>query len=153
MRLTVRNADAGQLKDIVRMLAEDPLGHQRERFEVPLPAAYASAFDAIAEDPNNELIVAVARERLAGFLQLTFLPNLTYCGRWRAQIEGVRVARDFRSQGVGRQLFEHAIGRARDRDCHLVQLTTDKSRPDALAFYEALGFKASHTGLKLRLQD
>jgi hypothetical protein len=32
-----------------------------------------------------------------------------------------------------------------------VQLTTDKARPDALRFYESLGFVASHEGLKLVL--
>ena len=82
-------------------------------------------------------------------LQLSYLPNLTYTGRWRAQIEGVRIARDFRGQGAGRQLLEYAIERARTRHCHVVQLTTDKSRPDTLAFYEALGFETSHAGLKL----
>ena len=153
VKLSFRDADAGQIEDIVRLLADDPLGENRERFETPLPAAYVSAFEAIVKDPNNELIVGMARDRLVGVLQLTYLPNLTYMGRWRAQIEGVRIARDFRAQGAGRQLFEHAIERARCRDCHLVQLTTDQSRPDTLAFYEALGFTASHVGLKLHLPD
>jgi hypothetical protein len=33
----------------------------------------------------------------------------------------------------------------------MVQLTTDKARPDAKRFYESLGFVASHEGLKLPL--
>jgi hypothetical protein len=33
----------------------------------------------------------------------------------------------------------------------MVQLTTDKRRPDALRFYESLGFGATHEGLKLPL--
>jgi len=32
-----------------------------------------------------------------------------------------------------------------------VQLTSDKSRTDAIRFYESLGFVASHDGLKLDL--
>lgn len=48
-------------------------------------------------------------------------------------------------------MFVHAIERARERDCHLVQLTSDKQRPDALRFYEKLGFVASHEGFKLAL--
>jgi GNAT superfamily N-acetyltransferase len=44
-----------------------------------------------------------------------------------------------------------AIGEARRRGCGLVQLTTDKARPDAHRFYERLGFVASHQGMKLRL--
>jgi GNAT superfamily N-acetyltransferase len=84
-------------------------------------------------------------------LQLTYIPQLTYQGGWRALIEGVRIARAERSQGLGRQMFEWAIGRARARGCHMVQLTTDKARPDALRFYQALGFVASHDGMKLHL--
>jgi GNAT superfamily N-acetyltransferase len=44
-----------------------------------------------------------------------------------------------------------AIEEARRRGCGLVQLTTDKARPDAHRFYERLGFVASHQGMKLRL--
>jgi GNAT superfamily N-acetyltransferase len=84
-------------------------------------------------------------------LQITFIPYLTYEGGWRALIEGVRVDGAARSAGVGRAMVEHAIGRARERGCRLVQLTTDKARPDALRFYEALGFVASHEGMKLHL--
>lgn len=35
----------------------------------------------------------------------------------------------------------------------MVQLTTDRSRPEAKRFYESLGFKASHEGMKLHLAD
>ena len=41
--------------------------------------------------------------------------------------------------------------RARAMGAGLVQLTTDKSRKDAHRFYERLGFKASHEGMKLDL--
>ena len=43
-----------------------------------------------------------------------------------------------------------AIEEARRRGCRLIQLTTDKQRPDAHRFYERLGFVASHEGMKLR---
>jgi GNAT superfamily N-acetyltransferase len=49
-------------------------------------------------------------------------------------------------------MFEWAIGEARRRGCALVQLTTDKGRPDAHRFYERLGFVASHEGRKLQLR-
>ena len=42
-----------------------------------------------------------------------------------------------------------AIHRAADKGAHLLQLTTDKRRPEALKFYEKLGFKSSHEGMKL----
>ena len=55
------------------------------------------------------------------------------------------------STGIGRRMFAWAIERARIRGCRLVQLTTDKRRPDAIRFYESLGFVASHEGMKLVL--
>ena len=150
MSLTIRQAERTQVAEIVRLLADDDLGSQRERDDEPLPGAYFAAFDAIDADPNNELIVAMQGDTLAGVMQLTFLPNMTYVGRWRTQIEGVRVARELRGHGIGQQLFEWAIARADERECHLVQLTTDRTRPEAVSFYEALGFVPSHIGMKLR---
>ena len=150
-RLVLRLANAADLPRLVEMLADDALGAKRERYETPLPHGYHDAFEAITRDPNNELLVAEIEGRVIGMLQLTYLPSLTYQGRWRAMVEGVRVAREARSGGVGRQLLEHALERARRRDCNMVQLTTDKARPDALKFYEALGFVASHEGMKLSL--
>lgn len=149
---TFRRARADDVPDIVRLLADDPLGAARERYENPLPESYARAFRTIEQDASNELVVACRGERVVGVLQLTYIPSLTYQGGWRALIEGVRVDSGERSQGLGKTLFEWAIARARERGCHMVQLTTDKARPDAKRFYESLGFVASHEGLKLHLK-
>lgn len=34
----------------------------------------------------------------------------------------------------------------------MLQLTSDKQRPEAIRFYQSLGFIASHEGFKLSLQ-
>lgn len=149
--LMFRDARMGDLTRIVHLLADDPLGAGRERPTAPLPAAYHEALAAIDADPNNRVLTMWRDKDLLGVLQLTYLPNLTHAGRWRAQIEGVRVARTARGEGLGKRLVLRAIEEARHRDCHLVQLTTDKTRPEALRFYESLGFQASHEGMKLRL--
>lgn len=150
---TLRLATRDDVPAIVAMLADDPLGAQRERNEDPVPPSYVEAFEAIDADANQHLVVAESQGRVIGVLQLTFTPSLTYQGSWRASIEGVRVHADHRSAGLGRTLFENAIERARARGCLLVQLTTDKRRPNALRFYESLGFRASHEGMKLRLDE
>lgn len=147
-----REAGAEDLQRIVELLADDPLGTLRERPGQQGLEPYASAFAAIAEDPSHRLIVAELGREVVGVLQLSFLPNLTYEGSWRAQIEGVRVAASHRSLGVGRALVERAVSDARERGCRLAQLTTDRRRPEALRFYESLGFEASHDGLKLDLR-
>ena len=150
--LRFRAAEASDLPTLVALLADDPLGALREAPAAGVDAAYREAFAAIEGDPNHELLLAEADGRVVGMLQLSFLPHLTYTGGWRAQVEGVRVAADQRSLGVGRRLMAEAVERARTRGCHLVQLTTDRRRPEALAFYERLGFERSHHGLKLHLR-
>lgn len=143
-----RTAGRYDLEAIVSLLTHDPLGQTREDPSESW-GHYQSAFDAIDNDPNNQILVAVEGSKVTGCLQLTFIPGLTYTGGTRAQIEGVRIAETSRGSGLGRQLIEHAIQIAKDSGAVLVQLTSDKRRPEALAFYEALGFKASHEGFKL----
>jgi GNAT superfamily N-acetyltransferase len=151
MSVAFRRATRDDVDDIVRMLADDPLGAKREDYARPLPDRYYDAFAAIDRDPNNELAVAVLDGKVVGVLQVTFIPYLTYRGGWRALIEGVRIDSSQRSSGMGRKFFEWAIERARERGCHMVQLTSDKERPDAIRFYQNLGFVASHEGMKLHL--
>lgn len=149
--LHFREATEKDVDRIVEMLADDVLGSKRERYEHPLPESYIQAFNAIDTDPNNELVVACQGEEVVGVQQITFTPYLTHQGGWRATIEGVRTSASVRGAGVGTKMIQWAIARAEERGCHLIQLTTDKQRLDALRFYERLGFKATHEGMKLKL--
>ena len=149
--ITFREAKAEDLERIVEMLSDDLLGSKRERFELPLPSSYEKAFKAIDADPNNELVVVNHKGKIVGVLQITFTPYITHQGGRRATVEGVRISSDVRGMGVGSQMIEYAIARAKERGCHLIQLTTDKQREDALRFYERLGFNATHEGFKMKL--
>jgi GNAT superfamily N-acetyltransferase len=147
-----RLAQRADLPSIVRMLADDDLGSQRERYEDPLPEPYYSAFDQIQSDPNHELIVAARNGEVISTLHLMYLPSISYQGGLRAQIESVRVDQRFQSQGIGSAMMKWAMERARQRGAHIVQLTTHKTRKDAHRFYERLGFKGTHLGMKLSLE-
>lgn len=147
-----RIATREDLPSIVRMLADDELGSQRERVESPLPGSYYSAFEQIHNDPNHELIVAERNGEVIGTLHLMFLPSVSFQGGLRAQIESVRVDKRFQSQGIGSEMMKWAMGRASRRGAHVVQLTTHNSRLDAHRFYERLGFKGSHLGMKISLK-
>jgi GNAT superfamily N-acetyltransferase len=147
-----RRATRDDVISIVRLLAEDDLGSQRECYEDPLPESYYAAFEQIDGDPNHELIVAELNGEVIGTLHLMFLPSLSYQGGLRAQVESVRVDQNYRGQGIGGELMKWTIARAKERGAHLVQLTTHGSRNDAHRFYERLGFKGSHLGMKLNLK-
>ena len=145
-----RKAIDKDISTIVKMIADDELGKQREDYQIPLPSEYIEAFDKISADENQELIVVENEElEIIGTLQLSFIQYLTYRGGIRAQIEAVRIRKDNRGKGIGKKMFQWAINRARERNAHLLQLTTDKKRPEAIRFYEDLGFVSSHEGMKM----
>jgi GNAT superfamily N-acetyltransferase len=150
--MKLRKCMKEDVPSIVAMLADDALGSTREDYRDPLPEAYYKAFDEIESDPNQELMVLEDEQGVViGTLQLSFLQYLTYRGGVRAQIEAVRIRKDHRGVGIGKKMFTWAIARAKERKAHVLQLTTDKKRPQAITFYEGLGFSSTHEGMKLHL--
>ncbi|WP_406494043.1 GNAT family N-acetyltransferase [Streptomyces sp. NBC_01604] len=147
--LEIRPATADDIPAIVAMLADDPLGAQRESPDDLTP--YLTALERLTADPNQQLVVAVREGRVVGTLQLTIIPGLSRRGSTRSIVEGVRIHADERGSGLGTRLIEWAIEESRRQDCQLVQLTSDNTRTDAHRFYERLGFTASHVGFKLQL--
>jgi ribosomal protein S18 acetylase RimI-like enzyme len=151
LQVTIRRARRDDLGSIIAMLADDPLGGQRERIEDPLPQAYFDAFERVQRDSNLQLVVAEDGEgTVIGCLQLCILPGVSSQGASRGLLEDVRVASHCRSRGIGEQLVQWAVAEARARGCKLVELLTHHTRVDAQRFYERLGFARSHVGMTMR---
>jgi GNAT superfamily N-acetyltransferase len=140
--LHIRPAVVEDIPAIVALLADDPLGAQRESPDDLAP--YTAAFERLAADPNQHPTVAVRDGRIVGTLQLTIIPGLSRRGTTRSIIEAVRIHADERGSGLGTQLIEWAVEESRSLGCRLVQLTSDATRTDAHRFYERLGFEPSH---------
>jgi ribosomal protein S18 acetylase RimI-like enzyme len=151
-QFSFRKAEQTDLPAIIAMLADDDLGTTREDPRMPPAQAYVDAFREVVRQDSQLLAVAIdSKGKVAGCMQITFIPGIARMGAWRGQIEGVRVHRDHRGAGLGHAMMEWAIAQCRNRGCSLVQLTSDRTRPDAHRFYETLGFEASHVGYKLKL--
>lgn len=145
-----REACRKDVPDICALMSDDVLGHTRETRDED---AYLVAFDNIASEPQNHIIVGVHSDgRIVATYQITFISGLSLGAARRAQVETVRVAGDSRGQGIGQEMFADVERRARAAGCHLIQLTMNASRQDAHRFYESLGFAASHTGFKKDLR-
>jgi len=114
-QLQFRRALASDLPEIVALLADDMLGGQREDPSIPLARAYVEAFEAIAANPDQYLMVASEEGRTVGTLQLIVMAGLSRKGGWRGQIEGVRIVADRRGRGLGEQLVHWAIAECRAR--------------------------------------
>lgn len=149
--LSFRPASAEDVDFIVSLIVTDFVG--------PLPAtmkpvgddSYRRAYEAVAADPNQELVIATLDGERIGCLQLTFIPGLGLTGAWRGLVENVHIVPEQRSQGFGSRMMDYAIARCRERGCYVVQLTSNKARVDAHRFYRRLGFAQSHEGFKLAL--
>lgn len=119
-------------------------------FEPGTHEDYARAFAEVMAHPDNELVVVTLGDQIVGTLQLTFIPGLGI--RRRAMVESVRVREDVRNLHIGTRMMEWVIARARERQCSVVQLTANVARKDAHRFYQRLGFKPTHIGMKLFLR-
>lgn len=151
--VVLRRATAEDLPGLVAVLADDELAAARGDSAGPEhAAAYARAFQRIDSDPHDLLLVAERDGRVVGTLQLSSLVSLSRGGAERLQIEAVRVAASERGRGVGRAMITWACAEGVRRGAALVQLTSDRARTGAHAFYERLGFTASHVGFKRELR-
>jgi N-acetylglutamate synthase-like GNAT family acetyltransferase len=146
-----RKAKQHDLKDIISLLADDELGKKREKLSETISSDYQIAFNRLHADPNQFLIVVECNGMIVGTCHLTLMPSLTFQGRLRMNIEAVRIAGSFRGQGGGEWMISQAIALGRKEGCKMIQLTTNKERADAKRFYEKLGFKATHEGMKMYL--
>lgn len=149
--MEIRRALGKDIADIVSLLADDELGTKREDNSNPLPESYYEAFKNIDRDENQWLIVAEEEGEIIGTAQLSLIPYMTYQGGIRCQIEAVRIKSSKRGSGLGEELFQWMINKARECGAHLIQLTTDKQRPDTLRFYQKMGFKSTHEGMKMNI--
>jgi GNAT superfamily N-acetyltransferase len=149
--VTLRDARRDEVPLIVAMLADDALGSTRDQVVDPLPAAYYSAFDAIAASRDNRLLIADLDGEVVGSLQITFIPSLSKVGATKMLVEQVRVVGPRRGTGIGREIMAAVVALARTRRCKSVELASHRTRTDAHRFYARLGFVASHVGMKLAL--
>jgi GNAT superfamily N-acetyltransferase len=150
-RLTYRDATPDDLGFIVRLIVDDNVATSNDLPDEPHHPRYLAAFEAIAADRNQRLIIAELDGQRVGTQQLTFIPGINRLGELRCLIEAVHIAPEHRNKGFGGEMIGWAVEQARARGCGLVQLTSNKKRVDAHRFYERLGFKKSHEGFKLAL--
>lgn len=151
--VTLEEASAQDLPGLIALLVDDPLGRSRDGIRDDADRRrYERAFAAIDDDPAHLLMVARHEDQVVATVQLSLIPSLARRGALRAQVEGVRVSSALRGRGIGAALMRWAVEEARERECDLVQLTSDRRRPAAHRFYERLGFQRTHAGFKLDLR-
>lgn len=129
--LAIRAAEPADVDRIAELLTE--LGYPSTGAEVSQRLAYW------LPDPMSLILVAEHSGILAGCLSLHAIPYLERTGRW-ARIESLVVAESSRGRGTGRSLLVAAENAAIRWGCLAVEVTSLRTRTDARAFYERMGY-------------
>ena len=129
--LAVRQAEPGDTHQIAALLAQ--LGYPSTDDEETQRLAYW------LPDPKSLILIAEQGGRVLGCLSLHAIPYLERTGRW-ARIESLVVDQSSRGRGTGRALVAAAEDAARRWDCLAVEVTRLRTRADAHAFYERMGY-------------
>ena len=148
-----RKAKLSDLKIIVSLLLQDKLGKTREESTDEGNSRYLEAFEKIDTDTNQYLMVVELGEEIVGTCHLTIMPSLTFVGSTRMQIEAVRVDGRYRGKKIGEWMIQQAISYGKSYGVSIFQLTSNKSREEAIRFYEKLGFESTHEGMKLYIEE
>ena len=129
---TIRPATAGDAAELARLLTA--LGY-------PVTTELAAARFATFSDAGEEAIAAADADgtRLLGLATLHATPVLHRAGPV-GRVTALVVDPDARGRGIGRALMAAAEAWAAGRGCVLMEVTSNRRRTDAHAFYERLGY-------------
>lgn len=88
-------------------------------------------------NPNYEVYVCIVDEKIVATASIIYEYKLRY-SKPKAYIEDVAVHEDYRGRGLGKQMIEHCVGVAKNRDCYKIVLSC---KDNLVSFYENLGFE------------
>jgi GNAT superfamily N-acetyltransferase len=136
--LTVRDARAADSPAMAELITE--LGY-------PAPAAVIAERLAGMQRAAETVLVAERAGELLGVITVHVTPVIhrpTAVGR----ISTLVVAQRAHGQGIGRALVAAAERLLAARGCSLVEVTSNRRRADAHAFYERLGYEVTSLRFK-----
>ena len=150
----IRDARPEDLPHVLQLLLQlSERSHYRESELRPVTDRHRAVLERITHDPNVRLVVLEDGGRVIGTLTLYVMANLSHGGQPFAIVENVVVDAEARGGGYGRRLMDFAMRAARQAGCYKVGLSSNNQRPDAHAFYRAIGFEDTHHGFTYYFDD
>lgn len=99
---------------------------------------------------NMYCLVYETNNQIVAMLNMRFEYQLHHCEKIAEVMEFI-VSDQYRSQGIGKAMFNQAIEIAKDNDCAQIELATNQLRKDAHRFYEREGMSNFHYKFSMRL--
>lgn len=140
---SIRKAVAGDSDFVRDMIGQLSHAVSADKFEEIFLKNLASAdvFYFIAESEGKSV----------GFLSLHVQSLLHHSGKV-AEVQELCIDEYHRSKAFGKKLLEHAVQLARNMNCELIELSTNKKRIRAQGFYEREGWVQSHFKYTMELK-
>src|SRR3954454_23259113 len=108
-------------------------------YSTPGDGEIGRVVDELLRDPNTDYLVGSAGGEPAGVCQLRYR-LCVWTGADDCWLEDLFVRDEARGAGLGRALVQPAFARARPRNCRRIDLDVNEETPDAVTFYERMGF-------------
>ncbi len=114
-----------------------------EKLAADLGLSEWSRNDYLAEmrRADSQMLVAVAGERLAGFVVGRRVPASNNETKFDAEIYNIGVERELQTQGAGRLLLTAFLEECRSQNVEEVWLEVRSNNDNAITFYERFGFR------------
>ncbi len=129
----IQHDELAKLLDLYKQLhPEDPA--------VTNDPSLRSLWDEIYSDPYLHYLVVEADGQIISSCCLAIIKNLTRSLRPYGIIEHVITHTEFRNQGYGTKLLQHAVSIAKENNCYKVMLLSGSKNESTLRFYENAGF-------------
>ena len=147
-KVTIRSAtehDVAALVDLGAQTFRDTYGHANDPAELAAHIAesyHEPVISAALRDPNVTYLVADDAGRIVGFAKLVV--GSTEEGieaRRPAELNQLYVDSSQHGRGLGRALLDACADRARAEGCDVLWLGVWERNPNAIGFYERLGFR------------
>jgi ribosomal protein S18 acetylase RimI-like enzyme len=146
--VTVRKANAADIAAVLNLYAQPDLDDGK----VLSVEQGVALFERFGRYPDYTLYVAEQDHEIVGSFALLVMDNLGHLGSPSAIVEDVVVAPDRQSQGIGAAMMRFALGRAREKRCYKLVLSSNAKRVRAHAFYESLGFERHGYSFRIDLK-
>ena len=149
--MTVRRARTGDIPRVMALLSEVLEIHAKIRPDIFVPGTTKYTAEELAEkfaNDNTPVYVADVDGDVAGyvFCVIRERQGSGYMVKSKSlYIDDLCVDGEYRGKGIGKTLFDFAVGEAKRLGCSSVTLAVWEGNDGAYAFYQKMGMKPKET--------
>ncbi len=155
----VRRAGRDDIPGILELLVQVDMVHHRGRpdlFKGPTTKYSAEELEDIVQNDSTPVFVCVNEEGTvmghAFCIHKQITDDRVLTDVRTLYIDDICVDEAFRGQGVGRVLYDHVVGYAKEHDFYNITLNVWSCNPGAVRFYETMGLVPQKIGMEKLLR-